>query len=472
MPEQVEGGATSSTDNSQDEKSDTIKAYIFVLFDGTNNNMYNIESYRKLDEEKYAIVRGVKKFVVRKLLRGSSTEEFSNVARLSKVCKTDVSSTTWVSYVYVDGIGTSTSSDSGIVGQGLGVGDLGVEAKVQKGCELIVGCLNDMYDESGKEECQVSLNIAATGFSRGAAAARRFASCANTRKGGESPYNVCLKKHLESSMKENITLENDTVNISVLGLFDTVSSFGVGKTLKSSNPFLSNKETLKEYANNVKELSLNELEADYIFQLCAADEYRLHFGLTKVPEEDKNYIIPGCHSDVGGGIIDNKEEKYSMISKLLDYGNISTRRSGNGNKTKEELLNEGWFTSADIENGERIVSNKYSFIPFTYMLEKVFKKHLTEVNSKLFDDSAQRSLQYGQDAWKNDKELSQKEKSVLDTFLGDVMGDKAMYSFPNISKYLGDRKDEMKILRNKFLHLSSHGHAVHVASPDNERIVI
>lgn len=456
----------SCPDNS--DKNDSIDAYIFVLFDGTNNNMYNIAEYKSLEgkREKKDLDK-----LFKKLNKKSALEEYSNVARLYQICKVEDSSNIWVSSVYVDGIGTSTLSDSVLAGQGLGVGDLGVEAKVQKGCELVVQCLNDFAEKLTKES-EVTLHIAATGFSRGATAARRFISCLKERQGGDSPYQVCLRDHLESL--DSVIVLQEEFDVPILGLFDTVSSYGVGKTLKSTAKFLS-KETLQRYADNVEELSLNKLDdATCVFQICAADEYRMHFALTKVKGDENNYIIPGCHSDIGGGYVDDKEEEYTakIVKKLFSLVSIDNFvRLGNGNKTQKELLEEGWFTEDDIKKGNRKVSLKYSFIPYLYMLN-VFKTNLPSVKDKLFDEAIRRDFQYGTEAWKNDTSLPDDQMSVLDEFYGLVMGNTKFYSFPNMSEYKLSNIESLRLLRNKFLHLSSQFNLTNLASPDNKRIII
>lgn len=461
MAEQVEGGATSSNDKSQDEKTDTADAYIFVLFDGTNNNKYNIREYRQwqkigLDEESL-------KELFKK--RKSGQIEYSNVARLSNICKTDESSPSLkVSYIYVDGIGTSIQSDS-TGGQAVGTGNLGVDAKVQKGCELVVERLNDMFRSCDKPY-DVTLHLAVTGFSRGAAAARRFVSCLEKNQGQKSAYNVCLQSHMD---KLNSALTLKETEVPILGLYDTVSSYGISKTLMSSAKLP--KILLKALANNVKELSLNKLEnAKKVVQLCAADEYRLHFALTKVKDggNSKNYIIPGCHSDVGGGILDNEVEEYRMncIKKHLTFIKL-----GNGNKTRNELLDEGWFTEKEMGAGARVVSNKYSFIPFKYMLEKALKANLSSVKSKLFDDTKRRTLKYGEEAWRNDRKMKKEDRAILDKFRNYVMGETNLYQFPKISEYKLNQAD-IKKLRHRFIHLSATFSLVNAASTSNERVIV
>lgn len=452
------------TDDSKDDKSDkngTVDAYILVLFDGTNNNMYNIQSYRKLQG---SMPEEELEQMFKKL--GSCKQEFTNVARLSQICKTSTSSSLWASSVYVDGIGTSTGGDSKFPGQALGTGGLGVEAKVQKGCELVVQCLNDMFEKSGGKPCDVTLHLGAVGFSRGAAAARRFISCIDKNQGEITWYKVCLKKHLDK-VNSNITL-NDDIDVPIVGLFDTVSSFGLLRTLTSSIPGLK-KQVLKILADNVKGLSLNKLDkATKVFQLCAADEYRLHFGLTKVNGDANNYIIPGCHSDVGGGTNDGLPD--NLVEKTEKKGDVMLKIY-NGNKTEAELLNEGWFTLQNKNNKVRIVSNKYSFIPYSYML-KLLQDNLSQVKSKLFDDSTRQKSKYGKEAWESDKDLVDKDKKVLGEFLGMVMGNKKFYSFPKISEYKESNTDSLKYLRNRFIHLSAEFSAVNCASPDNERLII
>lgn len=264
------------------------------------------------------------------------------------------------------------------LGSALGIGLFGVKKKVEAACEKIFYKIRSIISDKKLEEgTDIELELYVFGFSRGSAAARCFSACLWNKVGSTkedySPntlllgvknavtfnFNeVIIKKKLKQENNYKTSLEENWLNklsneskidffphpvVKFLGLYDTVSSYGAN------------------FDDDVEELGLNKLShVKKVFQICAGDEYRANFNLTDISStEDKgNYIvIPGAHSDIGGGYAHNIKEKKTGWFNLRS-----------GNKPIRILEKEGWF---NFDESERTVSNLYSIIPFLLMKEQI-----------------------------------------------------------------------------------------------------
>ncbi|MBP5703265.1 MAG: DUF2235 domain-containing protein [Paludibacteraceae bacterium] len=221
------------------------------------------------------------------------------------------------------------------MGSALGIGLFGVKKKVEAACERIFNEITGIIRKKKlKENTKIELELYVFGFSRGSAAARCFSAClwdkVGSTKEDYSPntlllgaknavtfnFNeVIIKKKLKQENSYKTSLEENWLNklsdenkidffphptIKFLGLYDTVSSYGAN------------------FDDDVDELGLNKLShVKKVFQICAGDEYRANFNLTDISSAgDKgNYIvIPGAHSDIGGGYAHNIKEKKQVGS--------------------------------------------------------------------------------------------------------------------------------------------------------------
>lgn len=451
MPNQ---GYTYQKEKDQKEKDDEVKdidLFMGVFFDGTGNNEDNIDSYNEFKNSSwlkkvFTCIKEVKYHVTAR----SSLRGYSNVARLHKIYKQDKScSTQMATSVYVQGIGTTTVIDVKIPGQAFGTGFTGVNSKVENGCNDVTKEVVRVAKKLVKKPCKIKLHLAVIGFSRGAAAARRFSSCLDSTSGKKHKmYDECLAEHLKKKCKKKGMLREVKVQLDFLGLFDTVSSYGVIKTIKSES-------------DNVSELglSMSKINAKKVVQLCAGDEYRDHFSLTTTGK-DIEYIIPGAHADVGGGYCDKEEEEWKVTQKMdIKKGRMKTLF--NGYRTKQDLIDEGWFSHMDIKAGKREVSSSYSLIPFAFM-----KKELKDaISYGVIDASKLSSLKYDN------------TPSDLAAIKGKILSKEAMYSFQGsgskkkISKFGGD-ENMIKTIRHKYLHLSaSTGISDHPADK-NTRVIV
>lgn len=186
---------------------------INVFFDGTNNNLYNVGGDTSKGD--------------------SYTNDYSNITRLfQKGVKRGIDI-----WIYAQGIGTTKAVKDDQRGFAFGAGSTGVTDRVDLALSDIDKKMNNL---SKNKVNNIIINV--FGFSRGAAAARRFVYLVNTRSNIPSQWKVARK--------------NITVNF--VGLFDTVSSFDPNAkvdTLGDKTDFLAGGGAI--FANDVNELHLN-----------------------------------------------------------------------------------------------------------------------------------------------------------------------------------------------------------------------
>lgn len=422
----VGSGTNNIKDSSQEEKKNTLELSFGVFFDGTLNSIANIDERKNFQKflkniDILTLLANINVLVEReqKVLDGNSSydsyrNEYTNVARFYKCFKNNPGK---IIPVYVEGIGAKpreigqkidftkapqkdkssydnyeslnkfiednngfvTCSDD-TIGSALGVGMFGVKKKVEAACEKIY---NSIKNQNLKKYDELKLNLYVFGFSRGSAAARCFSSCLQRRLGKtkvESSFNTntigilnvtSIKNKLAKENKYRTSLKQDwldfylknpfvckkvdtwvpQIKVKFLGLYDTVSSYGA------------------YFNDDVDELSLriDSKNVENVYQICAGDEYRKNFALTNILSaggKEKYMIIPGAHSDVGGGYAHNIKEG---LKTFIGFSNSLVGISS-GHKGKKMLIDEGWFNSGE---SERTISNLYSIIPFLLMKEKI-----------------------------------------------------------------------------------------------------
>ena len=278
-----------------------------MFFDGTMNNMINTKARK---ESNSPDVKGV--FDKKSNKKDDSYMNFySNVALLfmNNIVKKEEN----IISIYTEGIGTyDKKSDQVFPGGAMGESILiylrGVKDKVMRGIAQMKEKAKAKYFDKKIEIGRVTINV--FGFSRGAAAARYFMS-----------QEVFIQIGLNlKSLKD--------ISFNFIGLYDTVASFGV------------------MHINDVYELNLDiGGKAKKVIQLAAADEYRSNFKLTDITSCIKagvgyELIMPGVHSDIGGGYGEcDPEERYLGEETTYDK-NASTP---NLEKIKKRYEKEGWY---------------------------------------------------------------------------------------------------------------------------------
>ena len=206
-----------------------------------------------------------------------------------------------------EGLSSSGKGDSVVIGEGLGMGDTGIGAKVDRAFKVIEDKVLSIYNNMNKKIIK-SITFDVFGFSRGATESRIFARKIFVK-------NNLLSKKLKSC---NINRANEIeYYINFLGLFDTVASH------KTRVLYDSSKDESLYIPQNVS----------MVVHLVAADDYRCYFPLTTVSsayEKEKKcieYALPGAHSDIGGGYADTEKEILYMGSKFPSQKTIHDKDS-------------------------------------------------------------------------------------------------------------------------------------------------
>lgn len=320
---QGEGKTNGETGSQREVHVDSFT--INVFFDGTKNNLYNIE-HRKKNPQMYKGKETASSYE-------SYFNDHSNVSYLYQARK----QVTNVGWAYIEGIGTGADDINALesnnrylkmkgkpleekkyytdstMGFAYGTGPTGIKRRVQQSFEKIQTMVSS--DLGNRIPTILVLNV--FGFSRGAAAARHFVHKVKTQP--------------RSFIGWNLTRERIIVNF--VGLFDTVSSYsGTG----SPDPELTG-----AFDDDVKDLHLN-FERDYarkVFHLTAADEYRLYFSLTNINSAIRHgfgmeVAISGAHADVGGSYASAVQKSFPVRKNVPGM--------------KNWFQNQGFFKENDI----------------------------------------------------------------------------------------------------------------------------
>ncbi|MDR2010221.1 MAG: DUF2235 domain-containing protein [Bacteroidales bacterium] len=280
----------------------TVDVYFGVFFDGTSNNKDQAsigETYRE-----YSLQLNKKELKEKAKEIGYTgnrmqKKDKSNVALLFPYID-EVSKEYICKPIYIEGIGTGDDGDSSIRGELIGTGDLGVEAKVEKAIKRLPQRIKKSLAKCSGANLNLFFEI--FGFSRGSAAARNFVW--KVQKGENA-----LKEKLK---KNNFNLM-PPIKFNYVGLFDTVSQYGI---LGASDEKLN--------LDAIKHPNVNK-----VFHICAGNEFRFIMPLTNIISatnagHGEEIFIPGNHSDIGGG---HAGGKYSFISMGLMHKNANSERN-------------------------------------------------------------------------------------------------------------------------------------------------
>ncbi|MFC3158882.1 phospholipase effector Tle1 domain-containing protein [Chryseobacterium arachidis] len=115
------------------------------------------------------------------------------------------------------------------------------------------------------------------GFSRGAAAARHFVHIVSKNKDKKDPKSRKFGSLGVEIEKVGVNLDEITVTVRFLGIFDTVSSYSENTWTTSPN-----------FNNDIEELQLDDIaKAKKIVHFIAENEHRINFDLTDIVVYDK-----------------------------------------------------------------------------------------------------------------------------------------------------------------------------------------
>ncbi|MEN8281156.1 phospholipase effector Tle1 domain-containing protein [Acinetobacter gerneri] len=262
-----------------------------VFFDGTKNNMYNIDYYQRS-------TRDTQRKIDQNKEMESYRNAYSNVAHLFTQQYNENKDNIWV---YVEGMGTEKYNNDDTRGFAAGSGKTGIVARASQAFSLIQERYKKFNDRNQKPSI-IIFNV--FGFSRGAATARHF---------------VGMVKNFPHFFK-GWGLSTAQMMFRFVGIFDTVSSF---QPVWPSKPdfYNDNKELYLDFSS----LNAHDKKNIKVFHIVAADEYREYFDLTDITLALKGKFgfevtMNGAHSDIGGSYPDGMGDGYYITSnKLRDW---------------------------------------------------------------------------------------------------------------------------------------------------------
>ena len=464
------------------EKKDSNKNYkyidvvIGVFFDGTYNNKYNI-AYGK--DKSHA--KEVKEWQEEET-HGSYTSDYTNIKHLWETYSRNLSK--YVDKVYIEGVGTyepeknglSSGKDDSSMAAATGrdgFSNTGIDAKLKRAQTLIKASIDAMVSKKSDSRIK-SLTLDIFGFSRGAATARCFINRIwNLYFYYNLRTNIYGKPVYKPSFHFFGIQYGVQINVRFLGLFDTVSSYGL------------------KHKNDVNQLNL-KIQKGFVrktVHLVAADEYRSNFSLTNIAsagEKGTEIILPGAHSDIGGGYA-QEEHEYLYMGEMPSGHELTYRPVFRGYMTFERLHDDRWIDDylynyasdqywrrnhSKAYNSPppfRRVRNDYARIPLKimYNLAKnsipLFDKPLIAYKTKL---TASKLIELGQKL----ETMANNGKNIY-----KIGAESGIY-------YNADPKGPMRKLilsiRSKYLHLSAHNKTVmgfirpHTAPFNHKRDII
>ena len=283
---------------------------------------------------------------------------------------------------YVSGVGTKSGEpdDGPSMGLGLGEQEQGILKKIDHGSGNLALEIRDFVEESIDE-----MILDVFGFSRGAATARHFISREVQDESGA----------LAKAFKRQGIPWPKKITVRFVGLFDTVAGIA-----DLGNLDLSAHDAEAGRIN----VNLRPEDAERVVQFAARDERRHNFSLNSLrgesgnlPDHFSEWVLPGVHSDIGGGYPDRFRERIEVRPPLVIKG--KDRRNPEASFEFSRMLqeralikNEGWigplnpFATLEIEQErppglpggditlrlwlDREVRGEYSRIPL-YLMHKL-----------------------------------------------------------------------------------------------------
>ncbi len=487
------GGVENLTD---DQISESVKrdeaAYKKLMKKGVPANPTEYEQYLIGSHRTYMDKMGTD---------NSYSNDYTNVARMWKYCDKEYR-------IYVEGMGTDDKQKDSQDGFAFGAGLTGVRAKVRKACEIMANKINEEKRKgNNRNKVLTKITVDAFGFSRGAASARNFVHEVNVKKAYEpKPFNMPdgyypidpysegmpVRKyrrttgdadgleissevlvegklprmgHLGYSILKNtdITpeeLEDITLVVRFVGIYDTVSSYGEGGgrlgeydvngELKDDSFFkkAATEVFSTHFDDDVEELQLNNLGYfQKMVHFTAKDEHRKNFSLTRIRQIKDRAIeknLPGVHCDIGGAY--ENETEYKDEIETSNHKPLWQLE-----KYRQELIAGGWFHDDQIEinnkfwnfltsglvyrklSGTRYLRKEYSYLPLHFMEE--FGKEIMKTQAKsnaLIDDL---TIQYSVE----DHPLLISAKSYLEGYMNDEISEWDFVSDEELAKRKQER---------------------------------
>jgi hypothetical protein len=236
--------------------------------------------------------------------------------------------------IYIDGIGSLAGEEDSSLGAGTGRGETGVAGRVQLAFDQINQLVQDIYKQDTNNEI-TGILFDTFGFSRGAAAARHFAT--EVALGCNGPLKNVLRRNKPAFSRYFLGEYPLHFNMGFIGLFDTVAA----------TAGLSNLLNVSSGTTPGLNIALPPSDFRNVVQLVARDECRGNFALNRVGPEHPEIVVPGVHSDVGGGYRAEADECVLVLPMqgLTVAANCDLKTTSiyeEALQTKLDMIAQGW----------------------------------------------------------------------------------------------------------------------------------
>ncbi|MBA4490649.1 DUF2235 domain-containing protein [Paracoccus sp. S1E-3] len=300
---------------------------IGVFFDGTLNNRFNV-GLRNRSDDSYQNALSNPALLWARYKNGKNFDVKNACGGVARAFRS----------IYVEGPGSLRGEADDSLGYISGMGRRsGVESRVLQGFERM---LREIGNIGGPPVLRkVVLDV--FGFSRGAAAARYFVNCVRARR---IRYDPVGPGDFTRSLPAGLQVE-----IRFLGIFDTVAAIGDARD-DDNDPVNVHLKTAQVTGQ--------------IYHLVADDEYRVNFRLNRNwPGGGDHHVLPGAHSDVGGGYRDPGDaapisgvtRRQRATRAQAEADQAAKRRADaapDANRAAEAVfVQEGWLNANETEGG-------------------------------------------------------------------------------------------------------------------------
>lgn len=340
--------ATSDPREEEEEEEeleeDGIVLHLGLFFDGTGNNLANSETVAGCYAVNFEMSTEMGEDIRQHCAaygydgRGNTPDnsygnDVSNVARLYELYRDDTlerlppGAEEAYLKVYIEGIGTRSGESDSLYGQGTGEGATGVVGRVKEMPALVLRQFRRLQENN--PDCRIRrVEIDLFGFSRGAASARH---CANDLlKGAGSLLAGSLPIGSPLLATGFAWRHRRDFALNFIGLFDTVAGI-VSPARLDFSPHNAR--------NPGVDLRLAPGSARKVIHLVAGDEYRHNFSLNRA---EQDIVLPGAHSDVGGGYLPLAREKLllSRPDSSVEIAQLANERSAAFVRTRRRFDQE------------------------------------------------------------------------------------------------------------------------------------
>ena len=242
---------------------------------------------------------------------GSYLGYYSNVHWLNTLYNPDMKPDTGTGQyaIYIEGIGTEDGSGDSTYGMATGRGDTGVVRKTDKAVAMLSAGVQGYFNRHADARACVirELQFDIFGFSRGAAAARHFASRVFSQ-------DRTIVSAIKAGLGDVAFSGTPGGKTRFLGIFDTVAA--IGTPVNGLNPHSADTGEVN--------LLLRPGVAEKVFHITAQHECRFNFALNSVKPAWPELALPGVHSDIGGGYNPDEHEACFLTRPEFETVPLST----------------------------------------------------------------------------------------------------------------------------------------------------